>query len=349
MSGPGLPLVIALALGPPGADGGDVPEAGQRSVGTAIAVEAGETCLDPERLRAQVIEFRGDPTVDARLEVRVVGSRPDHVRFEVVWEGKAIVVRDFEPAPEECDDLHAVVGVALAIAIDDESLAEAIARADEPAPEPERPPEPEPEPEPELVLEPAPASEPEAASAGGVTTRVGTRDRAPTRVALGLDGVLLVGVIPQLAGGAAVGLEVGPLDWLDVRVAGLASFAIDREFAGGLLDFGLGGASLDLCGGGPSRWRVRPRGCVGLLASAIRWVGRGYDVSEAGTAPWVSVNVGGDLRIALAPRFGLQLSTRVGIPLLKSDYALKTQDGQRTLAAPPVGGFVGFGPIFGVL
>jgi hypothetical protein len=190
---------------------------------------------------------------------------------------------------------------------------------------------------------------PESSPAAGVATRAGPRERPPTRLSLGLDAVLLVGVIPQLAGGAAVGLELGPLDWLDVRIAGLASFAIDREFAGGLLDFGLGGGSLDLCGGGPSRWRVRPRGCVGLLASAIRWVGRGYPVSEAGTAPWVSANLGGDLRIALAPRFGLQLSARLGIALLKSDYALKTSGGQRTLAAPPVGGFVGFGPIFGVL
>lgn len=359
MSGPGLLLAIGLALAPPvGAGAGEAteapaqaPAAGQRPLGTVLELEAGASCLDAERLVAQVVEFRGDATVDERLAVRVVGGeKAGRVRFEVRWAGKTIVVRDFDPAPDACDDLHAVVGVALAIALDEESLAEAIARAEAP---PEPGPEPDPDPEPGSA--PAPGAAPAAtdapgtAATGSVTGRVGVGEPASTRVSLGLDAVLLVGVIPQVAGGAAVGLEVGPLDWLDVRITGLASFAIDREFAGGLLDFGLGGASVDLCGGGPSRWRVRPRGCVGFTAAAIRWVGRGFDVSEAGVAPWMAVTVGGDLRIALAPRFGLQLSARVGLPVLRSDYALKTQEGQRTLAAPPVGAFVGFGPVFAVL
>jgi hypothetical protein len=166
---------------------------------------------------------------------------------------------------------------------------------------------------------------------------------------MGLDGLVLVGVIPQVSGGAAVGVEVGPHPVVDIRLAGVTSFGIDRQFAGGLLDFGLGGGEVDLCAGGPDRWRFRPRGCAGFLAAAIRWVGRGFDQSQAGVAPWVAVTASAELRFALSPRIGVQLSVKGAFPIVQSEYVFVGIEEERRLKPPPVSGFVSLGPVFRIL
>src|SRR5690606_4365397 len=56
-----------------------------------------------------------------KIAIRVRGSSndPDSISF-VMWFGDEVVIeRSFDDAPNSCTDLHAVVGLAIAIALDD--------------------------------------------------------------------------------------------------------------------------------------------------------------------------------------------------------------------------------------
>src|SRR5690606_21438560 len=81
----------------------------------------GATCLDPSILRGEVESWRDSDRVDRRVTVRVRGSSSDarSLEFVVEVEGEIMVERAFERVPGDCADLHAVVALAVAIALDD--------------------------------------------------------------------------------------------------------------------------------------------------------------------------------------------------------------------------------------
>src|SRR5687768_6813652 len=83
----------------------------------ALVVRAGATCLERDRLVAQIRTWFDRDRIDARLVVEVVGDEDDPLKlaFSIRRAERIIAVRRFEPAPDRCADLHAVVGLAIAL------------------------------------------------------------------------------------------------------------------------------------------------------------------------------------------------------------------------------------------
>lgn len=114
------------------------PQAKQ-SLSEALQVTPGATCLQHARVLGHVRMWLGRDTVDAGLRVHVRGDPRE--RFGVVVDIErdgATRTRDFERAPEGCDDLHAVVGLAVALAIDATALDAVVDPESPPAPTPPR-------------------------------------------------------------------------------------------------------------------------------------------------------------------------------------------------------------------
>lgn len=95
----------------------------KRPVGDAIRVEAGRTCLDERRLEAHVRTWLGTDHVEEDVHVIVRGSpaRADAAEFRLV-RAKKTAVRRFESIPAGCEEAHAAVGLAVALAIDADVL-----------------------------------------------------------------------------------------------------------------------------------------------------------------------------------------------------------------------------------
>ena len=93
--------------------------AGPNTVERAVEVDPGQTCLDEERLERHVRAWLGNSRVDPGVHVTVEGdrSRADVAEFKVVHDGKARV-RRFDRMPAGCEETHAAVALAIALAID---------------------------------------------------------------------------------------------------------------------------------------------------------------------------------------------------------------------------------------
>ena len=96
----------------------------QKPLEDAIEVVRGATCLQRERVVGHVRMWLGRAQVDPALRVIVRGDAANAraLSFDIV-RGREQRHRAFDVAPESCDDLHAVVGLAIALAIDAEALA----------------------------------------------------------------------------------------------------------------------------------------------------------------------------------------------------------------------------------
>lgn len=85
----------------------------------AMTIEAGATCLDSEELVEHVATWLGTDRVAAPLAIEVHGS-PLFARtvwFRIRRDSETLAERRFDPAPARCADLHAAVGLAIALAL----------------------------------------------------------------------------------------------------------------------------------------------------------------------------------------------------------------------------------------
>jgi hypothetical protein len=104
--------------------------AAPRQLAEAIHVNRGATCIDEAALREQVRARLGSDTLDGDLRVAVDGSSSDEtfVSFRIWQRERLIAERSFSPGPSQCAQMHAVVAVAIALALKvslrDEDLAE---------------------------------------------------------------------------------------------------------------------------------------------------------------------------------------------------------------------------------
>ena len=106
------PPPLAAQANPPAA-----PEF--QNLAAAVTVERGRTCLDSTELVEHISTWLGSDSVTAPLSIQVHGS-PHFTRtvwFQIQREGKTLAERRFEPAPARCADLHAAVGLAIALAL----------------------------------------------------------------------------------------------------------------------------------------------------------------------------------------------------------------------------------------
>lgn len=323
----------------------EVPEV-EPSEGVAVAdaldLDPGATCLEHDRLVEQVVTWLERDELDARLTVVVVGDPTEvrTLRFTLQDRGKPIAERTFAPGPSSCDDLHAVVALALALAVDAtvlESVGIAPTLPAEAIPEP--PPEPEPEPAPTVAMEPSPLP-----------------DLEPRRRAWALRaqlrGLLTVGVPPTLGGGGQLGLEAGWRDLVDVQLGVLATSAGAEPVDAGAQTAGQASLLVRLVAGradvcvGPQLRRVRPRLCGGMLVGAALAEGRGFRDDYRTTLPWVAVALGGDVRVGLSARTALSFGLDGLVSVVRPTFDVREDFQVRQLRdLPRFGAAIGMGVV----
>lgn len=313
------------------------PDAGpQRPLAEALQVDAGASCLEPETLLEHLRSWRSEPELDARIAVLVHGGDdPRKIGFEI-WVGSTPwIERSFDPAPERCADRHAVVALAIAIALDD-TLAEelGILAPLEPAIEP-TPSEPEP------VVQ---ATEDEQPS--DELERPPPASRRP-RMGLTLAAGMFGGVHPQLGAGGLSSFDIRPVAHFDLRIGGFATHVPDVRFSEGTLASTVAAARLDLCWGTSPR-RVRLRVCGGFAGGALHANPRGFDRNLPQTLPWLAVLAGVDLVVLLAGPLALELRVDGLVALQRNVLDLSTMSGDTvgSLRYPAGGLILAVGPRF---
>ncbi|MBC8073377.1 MAG: hypothetical protein IAG13_33970 [Deltaproteobacteria bacterium] len=298
-----LGLASALALAPapsfdeaPSKQPPPVPAIDEPTVPLvdALVVHPGATCLERDRLVSQIRTWFDRDRIDARLVVEVVGDEHDPLKlaFSIRRGEQVIAVRRFEPAPDRCADLHAVVGLAIALAID-ATLLESVAG------NPRRPPDPPPRP-------PDPPLGPE------VPRRPAATKPRPWRLSGEVAAQLSIGAPLDVGGGARLGLRTSWRRILDLSVGALVLSSGREAIGDGSAVFSAVAGRFDVCAGPP--WpRLRPRGCVGVIAGAALAAGQGFETDRTARLPWVAIPFGVDLEINLAPRIDLVIGIE-GVP-----------------------------------
>jgi hypothetical protein len=333
--GPTLFVAISIAGAPavpvsqpvapvPGPSTVDAPTV---ALGEAIVVRPGATCLEHPRLVAQIRAWTDRDAIDARLVVEVTGdtAKPNKLAFTLRRGDDVVAVRRFDPAPSRCSDLHSVVGLAIALAIDATLLEEIHADPPEvlppgadppdddppdPVPADEDPPDDEPDP-PAAVVDPAPPRKPDPP----VLPAPRSRWRAWTEIV----GVFSIGAPPGVGGGGRLTVLARRNEVLDIGGgAMLLSSGSERVGIGRALLWAAAGR-VDVCVG-PRFGRVRLRGCGGLVAGAAFAVGQGFDVDGSQRLPWVAVPLGAKVELRVAPRLGVVFGAEGHISALRPTF-----------------------------
>jgi hypothetical protein len=291
-----------------------------RPLGEAITVEPGATCLDAATLVEHVQSWVGGDTLDADVVVDVRGSpdQPRVVGFRMLRGGQVLAVRRFDPGPSRCEQLHAVLGLAIAMALN-ASLVEDLARTAIPAPRPAP-----------LVAPPA------------------VESLAPWAIAV--DALVAVAVLPDPAPGIEARIEKALTPTFRARLDLLAVLAPGESFAGapGHFETWLLAPRLDLCAAFELAPRVRPRACMGLSAGALRAQGYSYPLPQSTFIRWLAV--ANELGVAadLSRRWSIDASAALILPVARNSIVLRDYSGnvlqRRELA--PVGWIFGLGPLF---
>ena len=268
---------------------GDVPASETVDIATALDVRPGATCIEPDRLATQVRAWLEAPQIDARLRIEVVGDEehPLKLSFTLRRGDEVIAVRAFDPAPERCTDLHAVVGLAIALAID-ATVLESVGV--EPRTIPKSPPKID------VPTKPPPRIGPSTPRARPRVWRMRTD----------LTGLFTYGHPPGVGGGAKLVLDFSWREILELGAGAIAASSGSQPVGDGAATFSVVGALGQICAGPP--WRVwRPRGCVGLIAGAAIAAGQGFMVDQTSRVAWVVVPFGADVRVRLARRVAFTL------------------------------------------
>ena len=305
-----LGLCPCARAGPPS------PAARGDGLERALELEPGATCLDRPSLLGHLRTWRPADDLDARIRIVVRGDprRPNALSF-VLYEGdRALVERSFDPAPSDCADLHAVVALALAIALDD-TLAGELGIAP-------------------VEATPTPGTQP-VAQVQATRDDLPTEDAAPApprrrRPVLAVTTAvgLFAGVTPRLSTGGLVSFDIRPLDRFDLRLSVLAThlpgFALDE----GQVAATVAAGRFDLCWG-TLPMAVRLRLCGGVAAGAAVARGRGFGEDFRRTSPWLAGVAGVDLSARLIGPLFLELRLEGMVPFQRTRVDVRSETGER--------------------
>ena len=307
--------LLVLALAP----------ADARPLADAIRVEGEAACIESARLAELVEAWLGQDRLDARLDV-VAHEREGAVAFQLQRDGEVRVERTIEPAPRECADRQAALGLAIALAID-ASVLESIV----PAPPPV-------EPTPAPAPTPAPRTEPVREASPPVVQRLG--------VSLLLGPVALFEVLDHAAFGGEIGVELRPIEFMDVRLGLLAAGGLPTALAGGEIAPVLVGGRADACPARSfARERLRLRLCLGIAAAAAIARGRDFTANRSPAVPWSAALAGGEAEVKLAARVGLRAHASMVAPFVRPSFVVRDEAGNVVDSSdvPPIGAWIGLG------
>ncbi len=300
-------------------------------IGDAIDVRKGATCLDHERLVAQIRSWLDHERIDARLVVEVAGDaeQPRRLAFTLRRGDTVIAVRRFDPAPARCGDLHAVVGLAIALAVD-ATLLESV--AGEPAAEP--PPDtPAPEDDPPAVVGESTRPKPLPRPVTETPPRPPARRRAWSLHGE-LHGLFTINAPPGVGGGGRLGISLSWRSIVDLVPSAMVASSGRQPVGDGTGQMAIGAARLDVCAGPPLR-RLRVRGCAGALAGAAVAAGQGFVRDQVGRAPWVGLSAGADILVRVAPRVGLAFGVEPVFTVVRPAFVAINRQGERAFVRFP--------------
>jgi hypothetical protein len=249
-----------------------------------------------------------------------VPDRADRVHFWVERDGERVVDRPFEPVPEDCDAIHAALGLAIAFALDSTVLGDlGVVPREEPKPTSEQP---------------------ESGAPAPVSSR--------RRVALHLQASSAFALHPIAGFGGQMSTSVRLVPALDVRVGAGATTGLREPLADGEVRTTLGYARLDLCAGGEVR-RVDLRGCAGALAGFAGVRGFDYSVDSQSFSPWIAALAGASLIVPSDRAVAFVVDADALFPVLKPRIVVNDEVNDEVGAAldlPPVGGMISVGVAF---
>jgi hypothetical protein len=272
----------------------------ERPLADAVAVDGDAACLERARLAALVGSWLGRDRLDRRLDV-IAREREDALAFELRRDGEVRVERTISPVPADCADRQAALALAISLAID-ASVLENIVPTPAPTPSP---------------VEPAPTP----VRAAPAPRATGAPAQHRLRVALLFGPVALLEVLDHAAFGGELGVELRPLEFLDLRAGALAAGGLPIGLAGGSIAPVLAGGRADVCPGRSfARERVRLRVCVGLAAAAASARGRDLPQTRRTTLPWAAVLAGGEAEVALGRGVGLRASASLVAPFVRPSF-----------------------------
>lgn len=333
-----LPVLLAAGLVFAPAPAPASAPAQPRPIREVLQVEAGASCLSADALADTISSWLGRDTVDAAIatiDVRGDPARTEAIAIRIEIRGE-LVERSFDSAPPTCSDLHAVVGLAIAIAVD-AAVLEGLGYE---------------------VVDPNEAAVPQARdSERPPLTRRSRRSepskptprRTPVSVAAAARGGVWVGVLPGIAGGGGAQIELGWRGWLDLRLGLWGGYGGQRLLAeNAIVALGLVGGRVDACAA-LARPHLRPRLCFGPAAGALQVSAKSPGVRDA-VGPWVGLVVAPELRIWATRRFALDLFVELVVPVVRPVLAERDPSKEdmigASIAPPPVGAVIGIGAAF---
>lgn len=288
------------------------------SIKEAISLYPGATCLESGRLAGAVERVLSTNAIDSRIRVEVRGDwqAPNVVSITIWRVDQAYATRRFDDAPADCVQVHSLVGLAIAFAIDATWLAK---------------------PKKEEKLASPPVAE------------------IPAFIpswALGIDAAMSGGVVLGTGMGADIGLARSVFSWLDLRLSILGVFTLKKQSIPpdtGTFDMILTAARLDACGSLPLQPRLAVRACLGAAVGGLTTVGRDYYFdSMTDTTLW-SAGVGGiETLWTLSKSIGLVVAFDGVVPIGRHIIQVVDFQNQRVDYRPlsPVAVMGRLGPLF---
>jgi hypothetical protein len=289
-----------------------------RPLHEAITVEPGATCLDAATLMEHIQSWIGADTVDADVTVDVRGSpdQPRVVTFDTIRSGRVTAVRTFAPGPSRCEQLHAVLGLAIAMALK-ASLIEEVA--------------------PSAVSTPVPGVRPMPAE-------------APLPSAATAQPALALGVLPDAAFGVDLRFDRILLGALRARLGLLALLAPSETFNGapGRFTTWLVAPRLDVCAAFEVALGLQARGCMGMSVGGLHAQGYSYPSSRSESVPWLAVANELGVSMGLSRRWAIDVDATLLVPVARNSIVVRDYSGivllERDL--PPAGWIFAAGPLF---
>ena len=309
-----------------------------RDLKAVLEVSPGATCLAAETLVEHVRSWLDRYEVAVGVRIEVVGDQlASDAAVITVHTPAGVIERPFEHGPPACSDLHAVIGLAIAMAIDASVLASLgyeVIEGPQPAAQAvdsERPP----------LLASRPVIEPVAL----VPPR-----RSRVRVMAAARGGPWLVILPGIAGGGQLHVELGWRPWFALRAGILGGGGGPQRLGSGTVQFGLVAGRLDACFG-VMRRRLRPWLCVGPAGGGFQAQGRGFaDAASTAFSPWAAAAIAVELRIAATKVFAVDVMVDAVIPFFKPVVAVRDKDRPGmigdALTFSPIGVVIGLGGAF---
>lgn len=327
----GAIATLAVLLSAPGLARGDTAP---RPLVEALSITGGR-CFARDEIAAQIAAWLGRDTLSARLEV-TLDEVDGGAHFVLRRDGEVLGQRTIISRQASCDAIRSTVALAIAVSIDATILETlGVTAQAPPSPAPARSPEPPPPPSPPSSVMPSRES-PRA---------VAPPPSRAARFQAGAEIGVLAGIFPSPALQIAPWVSFAPVPSFVLRLGGLGVGGAQVEVLGGGAKLRIAAAGLDACSVtrlGPARVDA----CFGGIAGALTASGFNFDSSHASTSAWFALEGRFSLHWAFVGALGGVLSLdSIFVP---RTHSLEVRDGQgqtaRLVPLPIAGLGVSAGP-----